>query len=127
MRAYQRYPAGGSLSGQILEAARYVHRCLGPDHSENYYRRAMTNVLSRQNLLVESLFPVDVWQNQELANLYFLDLFVEYQVIVNVRSLWRPFTLAELDEMAEQVYASSSSAGLLVNFGRRRLEYEWIR
>ena len=84
------------------------------------------NDLRRQNLEVQRLFPVDVWQSGELAELYYLDLFIEWQVIVNIKVSHKPFTELEREEMGETLDAAGASLGMLLNFGRCGLEYERI-
>lgn len=120
------YDLGNQLSARILSAARSVHQYLGPGYPEETYRKAIVNELRRQHLEVQRLFPVDVWQSAELAELYFLDLFVEWQVIVEIKATRGPLIDEIYENMMAYLDAAEAPLGLLLNFGRRRLEYERI-
>ncbi len=120
------YEVGNQLSARIIQAARDVFDCLGPSCSDKEYRKAMVNLLERQNLDVQQRFPVDVWQANELAQLYFLDLWVEWQVIVNIQASRRPISSIEREDMIEHLEAAGAPLGVLLNFGRHGLEYERV-
>jgi GxxExxY protein len=121
------YEVGNQLTTRILRSARSVYQCLGPGCCENDYRKGLINDLQRQNLEIQRLFPVDVWQSGELAELYFLDLFVEWQVIVKIFVSHKSFTEHEREEMCATLEASGAELGMLLNFGGRGgLEYERV-
>lgn len=121
-----RYDIGNNLSARIISAAQAVYECLGPGYPVEDYRRAIENELRRRRMRVQSRFPVDVWQAHELAALYFLDLFVEWQIVVEVKASRRPFEAPERDLMAAYLDAANAPMGLLINFGRRGMEYERV-
>ena len=124
MKPLMRYETGHFLASQVIRAARSVHECLGPGYEADYYRRAITNELQRRKLEVQRLFPVDVWQGGELAELFFLDLFVEWQVIVEIKASRRPFSDSERDQVIDYLEAAGAPVGLLFNFGRGDLVFE---
>jgi GxxExxY protein len=121
------YEVGNQLTTRILRAARSVYQCLGPGYCEEDYRKGLINDLQRQNLEVQRLFPVDVWQSGELAELYFLDLFIEWQVIVKIIVSHKPFTDLVREEMCAHLEAAGADLGMLLNFGGRGgIDYERI-
>ena len=126
MRPLMRYETGNFVASTIIRAARSVHSCLGPGYPEEAYRKAITNELQRKNLEVQHLFPVDVWQAGELAQLYFLDLYVGWEVIVEIKATRRPFSDREIMQMNNYLDAAGAHLGLLLNFGKRDLEFEPI-
>lgn len=121
-----RYDIGNQLSTRILAAARLVFDLLGPGCAQERYRQAVAGELRNQKLDVQALFPVDVWQNDELAALYYLDLFVEWQVVVEVRSSHRPLREPERSLLLEYLSAARAPMGILLNFGLSRLECERV-
>lgn len=120
------YELSNQLTGRIIQAARSVHHWMGPQHLLADYRSAVANELYRQRLDVQQHFPVDIWQSGELVNLFFLDLFVECQVIVTIKTTRRPLTDEDREDMADCLQACNLPMGILINFGRRGLEYERI-
>ena len=119
-----RYVDANYLTLRIINAARAVHTILGPGFSEEKYRKAISNELQRMNLDVQQLFPVDVWQSGELADLLFLDLFIEWHVVVEVIASQKPIENRLRLEMSSSLEPAGADLGLLINFGRQRLEVE---
>jgi iron complex transport system substrate-binding protein len=126
MRQLARYDLGNHLSTRIVDAARIALDCLGPGLLEKAYRHSVAKTLRRQSLDVQELFPVDAWQSGELARLYFLDLLIDWQVVVDVRVLQQPIPPDYRDEMRLALEVTGAPLGLLLNFGRDRLEFERI-
>ena len=120
------YDLDNQLSSRIILAAQTVYRVLGPGCSEQQYRKAITLELRRHQLDVQSRFPVDVWQANELVDLYFLDLFVEMQAVGEIRSRKHRFLHSELEDLVERLDTSGAKMGLIFNFGLRALEYQRV-
>lgn len=120
------YEVGNFLSLRIIRAAQEIFASMGPGCAEEDYRSAMAQRLEHDRLEVERCFPVDVWQSGELAELYFLDLFVEMQVVVTVQVSRRPLTPLDRDTARCQLEAVGAPMCILLNFGRPRPEYERV-
>ncbi len=120
------YEVGNYLSLRIIRAAQEVFNCLGPGYPEEDYRRGVINRLELDRLDVQRRFPVDVWQSGELAELFFLDLYVEMQVVVQVLASGDPIDALSRRTALLQLEASGAPLGILLNFGRSRMEYERI-
>ncbi len=70
--------------------------------------------------------PVEVRHAGAAVALFYLDLFVEQQVIVEVKAFSHQLTNDERAQVINYLKATGASVGLLFNFGRRRLEYQRI-
>lgn len=119
-----RYVDANYLTLRIINAARAVYNILGPGFAEEKYRKAISNELKRIDLDVQQLFPVDVWQSGELVELLFLDLFIEWHVIVEVIASQKPIDNRQRFEMNNSLEPAGADLGLLINFGRQKLEIE---
>ena len=114
------------LTYRIIGAAMAVHNALGYGFKEEVYERALLVELARREIAAESQFPVDVVYEGEMAGLFYLDLFVEGQVVVEIKAFSHQLTNDELAQMINYLKATQAPVGLLFNFGRRRLEYRRI-
>jgi len=62
----------------------------------------------------------------EQVAIFYLDLFAEQQVIVEVKAVSHQLTNDELAQVINYLKATGAPVGLLFNFGRRRLEYRRV-
>jgi GxxExxY protein len=115
-----------NLTHRILQVATGVYRHLGPGQEEQTYIRAISQALKRQKIAVERCFPIDVWRNDNLEALYFVDLFIESQIIVEVETRDDPINRADRMAMIDYLRASDSPLGLIINFDGRGFEYNRI-
>jgi GxxExxY protein len=58
--------------------------------------------------------------------LFYLDLYIEDQVVVEVKALSHQLTNDELAQVINYLKATRAPVGLLFNFGRRKLEYKRV-
>ena len=117
---------GNDLTFRVIEAAMTVHNQIGPGFKEEVYEKALEIELNRLGVAVQRQYPVSVeYQGEQVALLY-LDLYVEDQVVVEVKALSHLLTNDERAQVINYLKASGALVGLLFNFGRRRLEYKRI-
>ena len=83
---------GNDLTYRIIGAAMAVHNSIGPGYKEEVYENALAIELRQREIAVEQQYPVPVFYEGEQAALFYLDLFVEYLVIVEVKALSHPLT-----------------------------------
>jgi GxxExxY protein len=123
MRALPSPGSESNLTNNIIRAAHLVHRRVGPGYHETVYLREMAWELERRNYGVHSRFPVDVWQGSSLQSLFFVDMFVEGQVIVEIEATTQPLADCDRGQVSGYLQVTGAQTGLLLNFGRRNLEY----
>ncbi len=109
------------VTERIIAGAIEVHRRLGPGLLESVYETCLTSELLRRGLTVERQRPLAViYQNEYMEAGYRLDLFVNHQVVVEVKSV------AKLDrihvaQVITYLKLSGARVGLLINFNVERL------
>lgn len=108
------------LTEQIISAAIEVHRLLGPGWLESIYEEALCYELSLRTIPFERQKKVDVIYKEKTIKGQRLDLVVNGEVVVEVKSVRRLE-----DVFMAQVLSYLKSTGLqralLINFGGRKL------
>ena len=117
---------GNKLTYQIIGAAMTVHNNLGPGFKEEVYERAMEVELNQRNIPVVCQYPVPVDYGDQQVAIFYLDMLVASQVVVEVKALSHQLTNDELAQVINYLKASGATVGLLLNFGRRKLEYRRV-
>jgi GxxExxY protein len=117
---------GNDLTYRVIGAAMAVHNSVGPGYKEEIYERALFAELTQREIGVERQFPVEVFHEEIQVGLFYLDLFVEQVVVVEVKALSHQITNDERAQVINYLKATGAPVGLLFNFGRRKLEYQRI-
>ena len=117
---------GNNLTYRIIGAAMAVHNRLGPGFKEEVYEKALAVELIQKGITTVRQFPVTVEYEGEQVGLFYLDMFVEGQVVVEVKALFHQLTNDERAQVINYLKATGATVGLLFNFGRRALEYQRI-
>lgn len=102
--------------GCILDAAITVNRELGPGLLESAYETALITELRSRNIRVEKQVPVElIYKDVPLGKTYFIDLLVESQIIIEVKSV---DTLNPIHDAQLITYLklSNKNLGYLINF-----------
>jgi GxxExxY protein len=110
------------LTQKILEGAFAVHNTLGCGFLEKVYSNALLVELRNMNLSCEHEVPFKVKYREIVVGDYCADLIVERRVLVELKAC------AGLDSVHEAqilnyLKASSIQVGLLLNFGKPKLQY----
>ena len=110
------------LTKEIIGAAIEVHKNLGPGRLESAYETCLHYELSHRNLKVErqKALPI-VYKNVKLDCGYRLDLLVEDQVIVEIKSVNALDTVHEA-QMLSYLKFFGGGRGLLINFNVKLLK-----
>jgi GxxExxY protein len=111
---------------RIVEAARRVHRTLGPGFLENIYGRALVLELRSRGLTIEREKQIKIWYGTQLVGKHRLDLVVEASVIVELKAN-RGIVAAHQTQMRSYLQAAGHPYGLIINFGMPELEWELIQ
>lgn len=104
------------LSEQIIGAAIEVHRHLGPGLLESAYEECMAYELKERGLAIARQVPLPIeYKGQSLSLGYRLDLVVNDQVVVELKSV---HSLTEVHEaqLLSYLKLSGMKVGLLINF-----------
>ena len=116
------------LTYQIIGCAMAVHREHGPGLREDTYQRDLEAHLAESGLDFESqrLYEVhDSGQGETLIGYYLPDFEVAGEVIVEIKAL-QGLDNSHLAQVIGYLGVSGCTVGLLINFGRRSLEWKRI-
>ena len=108
------------LTEQIIAAGIEVHRELGPGLLEAIYEEALCYELSLRGMPFERQKEVDVLYKDKVIKGQRLDLLVEGEVIVELKSV-RRFDEIFSAQMLSYLQSTRLKRGLLLNFGQARL------
>ena len=90
------------------------------------YEKAFEVKLNHANIEPNQQYEVFVDFEGERVATFYLDLFPEKQVVVEVKAFSHQLTNDELAQVINYLKATGAEVGLLFNFGRRRLEYRRV-
>jgi len=111
---------------RIVDAARQVHRTLGPGFLESIYGRALVSELKSRGLPLEREKQIKIWYGGQMVGKHRLDLVVEGSVIVELKAN-RGIVSAHVAQVRSYLQASGHPYGLILNFGMPELEWELVR
>lgn len=104
------------LTHRVIGAAIEVHRLLGPGLLESAYEECFSRELSLCNLRFQRQLPVPVvYKDVKLECGYRLDLLVEGQIVVELKSI-EAFAAVHEAIMLTYLRLSGHRVGLLINF-----------
>ena len=110
------------LTEKILRAAFAVHNTLGAGFLERVYSNALAVELRAQGIALQNQLPIRIQYRNTIVGDYIADLVVDGRVLVELNAC------ASLDpvhtaQILNNLRASKIQVGLLLNFGRPKLEY----
>jgi len=114
------------ITYKVIGAAMTVHSKMGPGYKEEHYQKAMELALVGAGLNFEAQKQIGVYFGKTQTGLLFMDLYVESVVAVELKALSHLTTKNEIAQVITYLKASGSNLGLLINFGRKYLEYKRI-
>jgi GxxExxY protein len=103
-----------------------VHNQIGSGFKEVVYKSALEVDLNRLGIAAQRQVPIPVEYLGEQVALFYLDLYVADQVVVEVKALSHQLTNDELAQVINHLKATRAPVALLLNFGRRKLEYRRV-
>ena len=113
--------SSGDLTGRIIGCAMRVHTVLGAGLLESAYEACLCYELRKAGLKVEQQKPVPlIYEEVKLECAYRMDLFVENQIIVELKA---DDTLPPLHttQLLTYLKLSHHKLGLLINFNVQHL------
>jgi GxxExxY protein len=108
------------LTESIISAAIEVHRILGPGLLESVYEEALCVELELRAIPFQRQVEIDVNYKSKVIKGMKLDLVVDGQVIVELKSVAR-FPEVATAQVISYLRAADLKRGLLLNFGQTRL------
>ena len=111
------------ITEKIIGAAFEVYRVLGYGFLEKVYQKAMQVELQRAGLRVESEHKIKVAYKGATVGDYEADLFVGEKVIVELK-VARNYVPEDEPQLLNELKATGIRVGLLINFGRTRVEFK---
>jgi GxxExxY protein len=110
------------ISGKILEACFEVINELGAGFLESVYQNALTIALKQNNVHFETQYPISVAFRGENIGQFYADFFVEGKIIVEIKAV-SALLPEHQAQLINYLKATGIEIGLLVNFGKPKLEY----
>ena len=109
------------ITHEIIGSAYRVYNQLGFGFLESVYKKAMLIELAKRNLKVEEEKPLEVYYDNQAVGLFYVDLFVEDEILVELKSTQN---LAKEHEVQLVNYLTGlhKEIGLLINFGPTGVE-----
>ena len=117
---------GNDLTYKIIGAAMAVHNEIGYGFKEEVYEKAMEVKLNQVGIEPNRQYEVFVDYEGERVATFYLDLFANKQVVVEVKAFSHQLTNDELAQVINYLKATGAPVGLLFNFGRRTLDYRRV-
>jgi GxxExxY protein len=113
------------LSHRILGIAVDVHKKLGPGFQEKIYEEALLRELEKVGIDFERQKVVRVnYDGADLGNQR-IDLMVDGEIIVEIKACAQIIALHR-DQVISYLKTARRSLGLILNFGRSRLEIKRV-
>jgi GxxExxY protein len=110
------------LTGKILEGAFAVHNSLGCGFLEKVYSNALLSELRNTGLNCEREVPFKVKYKDIVVGDYCADLIVENRMLVEMKA-YVSLEPAHEVQILNYLKASGIQVGLLMNFGKPKLQY----
>jgi len=109
------------ITHKIIGAAYQVFNELNFGFLESVYKNAMIIELSKNDLRVEAEKPLIVYYDNQAVGEFFVDLFVEDNVVVELKSVQNLVPEHEV-QLVNYLNGLKQEIGLLINFGPSGVE-----
>lgn len=110
------------LSNRVIGCAIEVHRELGPGLLESTYEQCLAHELRRSGIKFKLQYPQSVrYKEIQLDCGYRLDIFVENQLILELKSVEAIKGIHEA-QLLTYMKLAGVKTGLLINFNNRKLK-----
>ena len=109
------------LTHQIIGCAYKVFNQLGFGFLESIYKNAMIIELAKNDLKVEAEKPLKVYYDCQVVGDFYVDLFIEGTVVVELKSVQRLAKEHEV-QLVNYLNGLNREIGLLINFGPSGVE-----
>jgi GxxExxY protein len=111
-----------ALSGQIVDAAIYIHRQLGPGLLESAYQKALVYVFTQRGIPHEKEKPVHVvLDGISIGEGFRADFVIANNIILETKSVRETHPMDEA-QLLTYMRLGGYPLGLLINFGKTLLK-----
>ena len=114
------------ITYQIIGAAMRVHNRMPRGLKEKHYQRALQAEMLQDGLFPQMEYHLEIFDRDIWVGRLYLDHWVNECVVVEDKAVSRAMGDKELAQVIAYLAATQSKVGLLLNFGRNRLEYKRI-
>jgi GxxExxY protein len=114
------------LTYRIIGAAMRVHRNTPRGLREKHYQRALTAEMRKDGLTVIEEYFIELHDGENWLGRLYLDHWVNNCIVVEDKAVARCMGNDEIAQVISYLAATNTKVGLLLNFGRSRLEYKRI-
>ena len=114
-----------SITEKIIKCAFTVSNALGPGFLEKVYENAMVIELKKSGLDVKQQHPVQVHYDGQIVGDYISDLFVEDNIIVELKTAKNIDTVHKA-QLINYLKAADKRVGLILNFSQPKIEVKRI-
>jgi GxxExxY protein len=114
------------LTYRIIGAAMRVHRRTPRGLYEKHYQAALQAELIADGLSAPSEYHTELYAGEVWLGRLYLDHWVNECVVVELKAVAHPMGDDEIAQVIAYLAAMNAGVGLLINFGRQRLEYRRI-
>lgn len=113
------------LTERIIKLAIEVHKTLGPGFLESVYEKALMYEMKNDGLKFEDQKLIIIPYKKITVGEHKLNLVVEDKIVVELKSV-KNFEQIHLAQIISYMKASGKKVGLLLNFGRERLQIKRV-
>src|SRR4030042_5100550 len=113
------------LSNRIIGLAIGIHKKLGPGFQEKIYQEALLKEFKKGGMEYEKQKVIRVdYEGQSLGNQR-IDLLVDEEIILEIKACTKIIPIHR-DQVISYLKTANKRLGLILNFGRRRLEIKRV-
>jgi GxxExxY protein len=117
---------GNDLTYKLIGLVMEVHNEIGYGFKEEVYEKALEVKLNHAGIEPNRQYEMFVDFEGERVATFYLDLFPNQQVVMEIKAFSHQLTNDELAQVINYQKATGAPVGLLFNFGRRKLEYRRV-
>ena len=109
------------LTQKIIGCAFTVYNKMGFGYLESVYEKCLAIEFEKENINAEFQKPIKVFYNDQNVGDFIADIFVENAIIIELKSV---IILSKIHEaqLANYLVATGIENGLLINFGKQKVE-----
>ncbi len=113
------------LTERIIKLSIEAHKTLGPGFMESVYENALIYEMKKEGLKFEEQKIITIPYKETVIGEHRLDVVVEDKIIVELKAV-KNFEDIHMAQIISYMKASGKRVGLLLNFGKKRLEIKRV-